>query len=58
MDNLHNLKLKELRQIGKEKQLKGFSYVNKNELLKMICEDLCWGSNGFYKKNHHNILLE
>ena len=33
---LNKLKLSELRKIGKEKKLKGFSYVNKDELIEMI----------------------
>ena len=50
--------LKELRQIAKDKQLTGYSYVNKNVLIKMISEDLCWGSNGYYKKSDEKVDVE
>jgi hypothetical protein len=41
-DNLNDMSLKMLRKIGKEKKLKGFSYVNKNELILMILQNKSW----------------
>ena len=41
-DELKTYNLTQLRKIGKDKQLKGYSYVSKNELIKMIVEDKNW----------------
>tara|TARA_R110002020_G_C15656932_1_gene716324 strand:- start:59 stop:214 length:156 start_codon:yes stop_codon:yes gene_type:complete len=41
-DELKTYKLSQLRKIGKDKKLKGYSYVMKNELIKMIVEDKSW----------------
>jgi len=41
-DYLNGMSLDLLRQIGREKKLKGFSYVIKKNLIRMILENKSW----------------
>jgi len=41
-DYLNGMSLEMLRDIGKDKKLKGFSYVRKDELIRMILENKSW----------------